>query len=434
MYIGKKKVMPVFRHIIYKEKQPAPNGEFYLKVFDFYGNELISKRLNNGDVFVLPDPIEDDKLEFQEWSSTEQIIDGKITIDNNNVLIGAIGTPKSGLSEFDIETNKNTGNLVTCKMVGNKNWGDGTIDDSTSHEYAEYGKYTITCDGNALTALMFNSNGSSGNVAVNVLKRVRISDIVTTKATGNYIFGYSRSLESITFPKNFVFESQYGLYETSINCLILPSISTKVAQGCCSGCKSMLFALIPYGATYPTYQTSFYECNSMTYFVAPNTVMSNVSYANDFQGFYGVDEFVFNGNKIYISSWRSLRKLTLSENLTNLYINGENNLEIIEFPPNSNLSQQLSFYSSRLKKIKLPKTIGVKLSSTINNNTNPSLEIIDFSLVESIPTLSSSSGLVVSPKPFLKIVVPDALYDEWIVATNWSVQAQYIYKASEVEL
>ena len=31
----------------------------------------------------------------------------------------------------------------------------------------------------------------------------------------------------------------------------------------------------------------------------------------------------------------------------------------------------------------------------------------------------------------LKIIVPDELYDTWIVATNWSTYANKIVKASE---
>ena len=30
-----------------------------------------------------------------------------------------------------------------------------------------------------------------------------------------------------------------------------------------------------------------------------------------------------------------------------------------------------------------------------------------------------------------KIIVPDALYDEWIVATNWATYASQIIKKSE---
>jgi hypothetical protein len=33
-----------------------------------------------------------------------------------------------------------------------------------------------------------------------------------------------------------------------------------------------------------------------------------------------------------------------------------------------------------------------------------------------------------------KIIVPDALYDEWIAATNWAGYQSYIYKASEVNV
>jgi hypothetical protein len=44
-----------------------------------------------------------------------------------------------------------------------------------------------------------------------------------------------------------------------------------------------------------------------------------------------------------------------------------------------------------------------------------------------VPTLSSTTAFD-SPK---KIVVPDALYDEWIAATNWVSYASKIVKASE---
>ena len=50
----------------------------------------------------------------------------------------------------------------------------------------------------------------------------------------------------------------------------------------------------------------------------------------------------------------------------------------------------------------------------------------------SVPTLSSTNAFP-GINPICKIYVPDALYDEWIVATNWSTYADYIYKASEME-
>jgi hypothetical protein len=54
----------------------------------------------------------------------------------------------------------------------------------------------------------------------------------------------------------------------------------------------------------------------------------------------------------------------------------------------------------------------------------------DFSKHESVPTLEATSAFKSIPSD-CKIVVPDALYDEWIAATNWSTYAANIVKSSE---
>jgi hypothetical protein len=43
--------------------------------------------------------------------------------------------------------------------------------------------------------------------------------------------------------------------------------------------------------------------------------------------------------------------------------------------------------------------------------------------------LSSTSAIPTQAQ--MRIIVPDALYDEWIAATNWSSHASRIIKASE---
>ena len=54
----------------------------------------------------------------------------------------------------------------------------------------------------------------------------------------------------------------------------------------------------------------------------------------------------------------------------------------------------------------------------------------DFSQCTSVPTLGGTSVFSNIPSD-CKIVVPDALYDTWIAATNWSTHASQIVKASE---
>ena len=55
--------------------------------------------------------------------------------------------------------------------------------------------------------------------------------------------------------------------------------------------------------------------------------------------------------------------------------------------------------------------------------------LYDFSACTNIPSLPSTTAISVDY--FTKIVVPDALYDSWITATNWSNYAGKIVKASE---
>lgn len=55
----------------------------------------------------------------------------------------------------------------------------------------------------------------------------------------------------------------------------------------------------------------------------------------------------------------------------------------------------------------------------------------DFSHHTSVPSLTNVNSFN-NIKGNCKIIVPDALYDTWIAATNWSTYADYIYKVSEV--
>lgn len=59
-----------------------------------------------------------------------------------------------------------------------------------------------------------------------------------------------------------------------------------------------------------------------------------------------------------------------------------------------------------------------------------SLSLLDFRNSQQIPKLSSTAALT-NTHATCQIVVPDNLYDDWIVATNWATYASRIVKASE---
>lgn len=58
------------------------------------------------------------------------------------------------------------------------------------------------------------------------------------------------------------------------------------------------------------------------------------------------------------------------------------------------------------------------------------LQLIDFRSATSVPTLSNANAFSGIPTT-CKIVVPDSLYNSWIVASNWTTYASKIVKASE---
>lgn len=90
-------------------------------------------------------------------------------------------------------------------------------------------------------------------------------------------------------------------------------------------------------------------------------------------------------------------------------------------------------YCRSLKTIKIPSSV-----TTIPNDTFRDcyhLALVDCRDCTAVPTLSGANAFILNSNTKQKIVVPDALYDEWIAATNWSnaTLVTRIIKASDYE-
>lgn len=77
---------------------------------------------------------------------------------------------------------------------------------------------------------------------------------------------------------------------------------------------------------------------------------------------------------------------------------------------------------------KLSSAESTGLGSAFSGCTH--LELVDFSQATAVPALSNISTFSNTNNTF-KIVVPDALYNDWIAASNWSTYASQIVKASD---
>ena len=132
-------------------------------VIDYDGEIIEQVNKLSGETHTLPaGPTNHPKLVFQEWASCDTITNNTVTVTDHDILVGAVYTTASGTNEFDIKLNEESGKTVKFNMTGTKNWGDGTSDTLNTHTYADYGEYTITCDGTTLnqTYLMGQNPGN----------------------------------------------------------------------------------------------------------------------------------------------------------------------------------------------------------------------------------------------------------------------------------
>jgi hypothetical protein len=290
------------------------------------------------------------------------------------------------MTEFDIELTKATGLSFRLQMNGTKDWGDGTSGTGYSHTYADYGKYTIKCDGTGLfndassKLGLFNQKDSTYNSSV---LAVYFSNKVTLIT--NYAFWHCYGLSHVSLSKSITTIGGYSYqYCRNLDVVIIPSSVAGFGSDVFYSCSSLHEIVYPNGITSMT-GLSFAD-TSIKRFIMPDTVKGTVP--NVFVTCYALEECV------------------ISKNVTGL---------------------SGTFSNARgLKKLKLPNVTTVEGAFAYAN----SCVEYDFSSNTSVPTANASSFTQISK--IAKFIVPDELYDAWITASNWSSIADYIYKVSEV--
>ena len=320
----------------------------------------------------LPAPPTHDRLVFQQWNWTLE----DIKAANAEMVVGALYTTTSGLTEFHIRVTKASGLAITCNRVGNKNWGDGTEDALTSHTYANYGDYIITCDGNTIVAKVMGDT----DVVQQTLLRVSIPNSVTTiKASA---FSNCRALQSISIPNGV----------------------TGIGDNAFSNCFALQFISIP-NSVKIIWDSAFKGCYYLQSIVIPNSVTS-----------IGGGAF----NNCY-----SLQSIVIPNSVTSIGIGafkGCYALQSISIPNSVTTIGDYMFNNCySLQSVSIPNSV-----TSIGNGAFSYCHAseYDFSKFSKVPTLGKSAfkGILSSTK----ILVPSVLYDTWVAATNWTTYANYI--------
>ena len=384
-------------------------------------------------------------------------------------------------------------NLFAYSGVSSVDWGDGNTNIENTHTYLNYGDYTIKIGLSSEDALNLSCRQTSQDWAV---KEIRYANNVNNILAGYHRNLQRVALtETINFYQSWTFIEAPIVQLTLKNSVNVPQVITNgkslkyvgVAKTStftyptlsmdvslyleyvyipASDAKSWFLGkkvkkyTIPDGVT-SIGNSAFYNCSSLQSITIPSSVTSigNSAFQNcsSLQSITIPSSVTSIGNNAF-QNCSSLQSITIPESVTSIGNNAFQNcssLQSITIPESVTSIGNYTFSScSSLQSITIPSSvtsIGSRAfqncSSLYKAKINSSAKIdsysyrfggsyltvfYDFSECSAVPVLSASNGI--QEKDYISaIIVPDALYDEWIAATNWVAYASKIKKASEVE-
>lgn len=463
----------------------APDG-YKVIVVDYDGEIITQVTKQAGETFTLPEgPTNHSKLVFQEWSSCDEITNNTVTVTDHDILVGAVYTTASGTNEFDIILTENTGKDVTFKMAGTKNWGDGTSDSLTTHTYADYGEYTITCDGTTLNQSYMMGQSSSYEYANFTLKNVRLATVTSITSS---VFYWCTNLETITLSKSLTsISSSVFQAATNLRCCIFPSTLTSNSfSSMFQSSYKLKYAVIP-NIINLNLQSTFYDCENLEFPIFPSNCIG--FYQTYYQCYSIKDVYVpslnnncnFNGTFQRCSSKNIVISADACNHITSLQATFQGSaVELVVFLGNlSNCTtiQNLFAQCTALESVSIPVISELQAATTVSAGTfstcslqlvqlptnlkhignqmfytTPSIDTINFPDVQSfgnsvfyscynlryicflqnttIPTITSNTFNTTPSYGINKgliIHVPRNLYQAWIRAEYWDTLKKYIY-------
>ena len=279
-------------------------------------------------------------------------------------------------------------------------WGDGSATETlsgtgkvkTTHTYASIGEYVISLDvmdGCTLglgyessTYCVMGATNNNGKVYCNMLQKVEIGKCVTS--LGVYTFNSCYTLKSVTIPHSVTslggnaFQACYSLAS-----VVIPNSVTSSGSYTFNGCYSLANVVIPHSVTKIDGYT-FQDCRSLVSVVIPIGVTA-------------IDTYAFN-------TCYALASVVIPRDVTSL--------------------GNYAFQDCRsLTNVVIPHGVTSLGNYAFNGCTG--VKFYDFTSHTAVPTLGGTIAFGNIPSDG-EIRVPEALYDEWIAAKNWSTYASNI--------
>lgn len=308
-----------------------------------------------------------------------------------DIWVGQNYKTASGLTEFDITITPLTGKTVTCNMVGNKTWGDGTSDALTTHTYDDYGDYTITCDGTSLPAGQTSGVGgvfgsTSSNMNAYWCTAVRLGELIGGYgAQSIFSFYYCRNLRTVTVPSHLYDIGRYAFANcTDLVSFTFPRSTTIIRDYIFSSAYSLKNVSMP--KTVTLFSSAVYRYTAK---------LISITYPDN----------ISNAQEYFLSSCTALDRVLFPKSIKTLAAN-------------------VAYYANYVSEITITGDItSVGTRAFYGCGRVKEYDFTHCTAVPSLANIDAFNGI----NPNCKILVPAALYSSWIAATNWSTYADYIY-------
>ena len=323
-------------------------------------------------------------------------------------------------------------------------WGDGTTEtinqSYTQHTYSQVGSYIITIQNQKSISIGMSGNsdfllspntskydgGDKNNYYMKKIKKIECGKNVnlgyrafehcnnvkiitlsnSTSINASYIFEYCYNLKALIIPRNNrTITSNFITTADGLEKLIFPNLTNLSNFGGVIGCVKRLiipnYELSNYGAYTPKLQKKEI-CKTTSAF-----------WTNWFQNLKLLEEVILPTSITGINTngflgCESLTKINC-ENITGIYI--------------------AAFQDCRsLTYLKFGDVTTIR-DNAFRNCYN--MKVYDFTNNTAIPTLTSGAFYGINDD--CKIIVPDDLYEDWIVAENWSTYVSNIISKSNFD-
>ena len=255
------------------------DGKYRIRYFDIDGTILKEEYLNEGDSLTPPDnpSYDSDYLVFDSWN-----YDIENTVVDGNLDIGAIYNTIDNCTYMFCRFTTITGLNPSLRLTGTPtiDWGDGTINTSLSHTYANEGEYIIKISGSfsfdtdSPTYAQYLFSSSNLNKSLN---KIYISSNIT-KVSASLLY-MTHSLKIVSIPNSVIDIGNVFIRSYSIKCLIIPSSVKTYGNNANSDCRALKILSLPNTITSMINQGLFSNLYALESAIIPNNMTTLPDYA-----------------------------------------------------------------------------------------------------------------------------------------------------------